>query len=676
MADDKELIIKIGMDRSKATEESRRFREDQRKLSREVLSDADAEERAKVAMNRDTNGRFVAGAARARRAGDEAGRSFLKMGRDAASAFDGAIQRASQFAGSLQSIVVGAAAVGVVRRAMGEMVGVMEAANAEARKQVDSLLSAKEAMREISMITGSKEGPTDAELQKLLNVRTASGLSQGEAQKMLLEFEGAGNVAKGQNISDKEYERFKPLLAKFAATAGGGEEGAGTYGKLGGLLLGLRHYDKAEDVLAAETQFNRILSTGVGDNPTLIKQGAKVAGAYISENGHGIVKDERELAAITATASRINPEEAAEVMKSTTRVLRGFDEKWKPLLKKAGITEKDTYSEAFNKLSTHLEGIEKSGRAVDAYMAEQGVDQHGAVNVLSMYRYRGTLNNLMNSEGNTRMTGEQAQAQLDAKYRGDVSLRTKVEQAKLDEAKHHNAMQLQHARPIELEAERRLTREGMGEDSAAGRLEDEKIGREATLAGFIPTGGMTSEQVGHRIRREREMNRIVREKGLTVPGRPEESKQEGHYSPEYLAWFNSGQDTAAYSAVGSEMEMAAKVTPPPGPLRGRRPNGMDLGPAGIVPPASPALPDVPASLPLGDPRMMGFSPMPSSWVGFDAAPAAMQPPGAKPDPAMDENNRRLGEISRKLDGRPQAAAPAPARSGPPATLGAPRGQTR
>ena len=46
----------------------------------------------------------------------------------------------------------------------------------------------------------------------------------------------------------------------------------------------------------AETQFNRILSKGVGSNPTLVKQAAQVAGAFITDEGRGIVIATHDLA--------------------------------------------------------------------------------------------------------------------------------------------------------------------------------------------------------------------------------------------------------------------------------------------------------------------------------------------------------------------------------------------
>ena len=53
-----------------------------------------------------------------------------------------------------------------------------------------------------------------------MGLRVASGLSHEAAKDFSLEFSGAGEAAKGQNISESEYERLKPMLAKFGTVLG------------------------------------------------------------------------------------------------------------------------------------------------------------------------------------------------------------------------------------------------------------------------------------------------------------------------------------------------------------------------------------------------------------------------------------------------------------------------
>ncbi|WP_422929371.1 hypothetical protein [Singulisphaera sp. PoT] len=60
------------------------------------------------------------------------------------------------------------------------------------------------------------------------------------------------------------------------------------------------------------------------------------------------------------------------------------------------------------------------------------------------------------------MTGREAISQLDQKHATDVSLRTKVQQAKLDEAKIPSAMPLQYNKELDLQAQTRLQKRGEG----------------------------------------------------------------------------------------------------------------------------------------------------------------------------------------------------------------------
>ena len=54
-------------------------------------------------------------------------------------------------------------------------------------------------------------------MSKFLAIRKASGLDQAERKGFLTGYAGSGEAKKGVNITPAEYEKAKPLLAKFAA---------------------------------------------------------------------------------------------------------------------------------------------------------------------------------------------------------------------------------------------------------------------------------------------------------------------------------------------------------------------------------------------------------------------------------------------------------------------------
>ena len=488
---------------------------------------------------------------------------------------------AAKFLGSMLAMKAGEVVIAQIMDSIKGVSRAMADANTQSQAQIDKLLATKDVLRDLlAMTTGGKGGPDDAAVDRLIRVRKLSGQTTEEAKATAMEFEGAGAATKGKTISDKEYDKFRDTqLPRYVATQGGGTEAAGTYGKLGGLLAGMGKYDKAEDLTAAMSQFNKILSKGVGNNPTLIKQSAMVAGAYInSEEGKGVMKDPRELAAVTAVASRINPEQSGEIMKSTTRMMRGFSEKWAPLLKKAGMTEQDTYSEGMSKLSKHLEGVEKSGRKVDAYLSEEGVDAAAGGHIAAMYNNRQMLKDTLAEEGVTtvddeqkkrgikqgrKLTGKEANAEIDERYTRDPTLRIKQEMAAREGAELRAAMPKQYARELQLKAETKLIERGEGEDQAAAGIEDEQAGKRASMWGLTLPEGMTSKQLGRKMRVEREMKRQAEAAGDTVPNRPKmtvgkDGKEKT--TQEYLNWLMSGEDVNAYSQIGEDRQNTANVS--------------------------------------------------------------------------------------------------------------------
>lgn len=478
--------------------------------------------------------------------------------REAASAAKETADAESFVASGLLSIVQGAVGIGTVTSAMKAMMGAVAGANEEVQKQVNELLRVKDMIREISMITGNKAGPDYSEVRKFGELRVASGLSNEEARDLSLEYEGSIGAAKGKNISEAESDRLKPMVARLAATAGGGADAAGTYGKLTGLLGGLKHYDKAEDLLAETAQFNKIISLGVGNNPTLIKQAAQVAGAFINEQGTGIVKDSRELGGLTAVASRINPDTAAETLKSTARVTRGFGEKWGGLLKQANVGEHDTMGAALQKLFRMMEKAEKSGRSVDTYLAEQGVDMHGRQSLMSMYSYRAMLGDITANES-LNVTPAQAQAEIEQKYAADTSLRIKQRQAQNDYAQMQNAERMLPNRELELAAQARIEARGEGQSNPAARAEDLWAGGAATAFGTLLPSGMTQEELGRRIRVEHEKQKMMQEAGVALPNRPQERSLLGGYTADYVNWLTSGESDQMYSSAAQEATWAGKM---------------------------------------------------------------------------------------------------------------------
>ena len=169
------------------------------------------------------------------------------------------------------------------------------------------------------------------------------------------------------------------------------------------------------------------------------------------------------------------------------------------------------------KVFEKMEAAEKSGQPIDKFLGDKGfVGIEDKFALQTMYTYRSYLDRFL-QEGRNAPTPDQAEADIDNKFRTDMGLRTNVGQAKLDEAKMHDAMALQHSKPLELEAERRLQLKGEGSDSGYAGSVDWIRGSLTSAGGMLLPQGMTSQQLGHKIRLEHEMFATAKEQGHRHP---------------------------------------------------------------------------------------------------------------------------------------------------------------
>jgi hypothetical protein len=323
----------------------------QTQANREVATATQSAERAKQDAAAKTAKQFV----------DSAGRMREENGRFVAGLKD-ASQASAGLAGTFAGFGAGIVSINAIGSATRSVIGVMHEANREAQTQVDKLLATKNLIREIAAIQGVKEGSSDAQVQKFLDIRSSSGLNEQAASQFMLEFAGSGEAKKGVTISPEEYAKAQPLLARFAAANSGGDAGAaGTYGRMAGLLMGSGKDMTADQLLAQQERFNQILSMGVGDNPTLIREAASKAAAFMDANGPGISGKPMDLAALVSVASMVNPKSADTMLTQVGRVTRGFTAKHSPLLEAAGITADDDMIGGLNKLFAQIDQAARPG---------------------------------------------------------------------------------------------------------------------------------------------------------------------------------------------------------------------------------------------------------------------------------------------------------------------------
>lgn len=502
-------------------------------------------------------------------AADDAARAIQGDFDKAGSAVGAASGQTATMLNKLQSLAGATAPVAAVVGAMQSYLNVIRQANEQARQQLEQLNQTKNIIRDIAAMQG--QTPTDRYTLDFLKFNRTAGLSQESGKAFLQEFIGAGESAKGVNISERGYNQFRDVLGQFAALQGGGPEAAGTYGKLGGLLLGLGHYKSADEALVPTMQFIKQISAGVGDNPELVRKAAEVAGTFMDEHGKGQIRNATELGAITATASRVSPKQAAEIMRMSGTLLSGFGEEYSGMLKMAGITADDKQVDAYLKMFKLLEGVEKSGRRVDLFMQGQGVGTELAQRFQAMYNYRGFFRNQL-AAGAAPMTGEDARKELAARLAADSGVQLQQLRAGTEMERMQNAMPDQFLLHVEELAKQRLEKQGFGPASAAGKSLAFRLG--AANLGNIPLplglGSVgfagSNEELGQLILRDQEMARIAAERGLKLAGRPENiysplggaSKALGGlpgFNAAYLGYLTGGGAEAAYSTLGSTLQL-------------------------------------------------------------------------------------------------------------------------
>jgi hypothetical protein len=525
---------------------------------------------------------------------------------------------------SLKSMAVNAIGITALVATGADLDQTMARAVERTRQAADELLKLKGAVREVSTIQGEL-GVNDAYVSKYLDLRKQSGLSDAAAQSFLAEYSGANESNIGVNISREESDKAKPLLARFAAAQGGTAEDAGTYGRLAGQLQSFYKDQTAGQSLANTAKFSRTLSLGVGTNPTLIRNAMKQAGVVLNDIGTGAIRDPQELAALISTASKASPTGSGHMITALHRSLR-VGEQGEELRKAAGITADDDIVASIHKTNTYLAAMEKKGVAPDKAVADLGIKNTQDVRAITtFYTYRNHMQRFL-AEAHKPMTAEQAQADLDTKFRTDVGLRDQVAQAKVDAAKHTQAMQYQHALPLEKEALASLIEKGQSPDDPSQATHNWAVGKISSVGGVF-TGGQSSEEFGQMIQLENEMFRLAQKRGQTVPNRPEDiGTLLGGYNFKYLGWLKSGSWRSDYSTLGSNQELASLVMPaarPPGAAAMAAAPPMAPGPIAAGAAAPPLLPVAPPAMNPGQPGGI-FAP---ALGGLMAPPAGGAAPG-------------------------------------------------
>lgn len=620
MADEKELVIRLKLDKSQADQATREHVAAEKKANQELLTDAQIAERAKLELIKRTNAQKVAEAARAnktevelareasreaQRLAKEAEKEKTQAARDAAREAQRAAQdaqrvavaaerekaKAAKEAAAAQKAAAGEAAAAQKASAQASLTawsttaqalmtgfnkvlqvaqGIGEAIKAAADKSREfakGFSDQRDSLGELATLMGRENNNDFALDMAKFNVKTRMKTEEGKA--FLTELYNSGAQFEGRNISKDEFKQFTQQSGQLATALGFDKAQTGN---LAGTVLGFSDFNRfgegaSEAATAKLNSSLAILGHGKGRQPVLMNQMSMLGSAALNEDEmKGTFQDVDEVAAVISIAAEKHDAQAAELTKMASRGLRGFGPKDKQstLLKRAGIGPQTGFIKSLEQLApVVLAEAQKKGLKVEDVL-RQNFEDEGTVDALAVFLNKGIY------EG-----GFQERAEFGAQNAGPRAAFGKIESFKQGEA---GKLRLRDAQVELAKAERGaknskleiLRREALGQLIHEGKIDstNEKVAQYAAGAATFGLIGDTEQntidsvvQANLRARTPAEKRGFNMGLPLTHEGREE--------------MFNKQMDTITASGVD--------------PLTGRKLAAPGSGEAGAIALADPRL---------------------------------------------------------------------------------------
>lgn len=381
-----DLTIRLRLDRAQARAEQRRFVDEQKSAEREVATAAESAERARTAAAR----REARGRSQAAAEASAGVRSAAQRERDAHEA-------AGQSGAAGMARLGAAAAVAQVGLQMlvdlaGKLGQAVSDAGDKSRKLTEAFGDQRDSNRELAALMGRKNDSAFTLDVARFNAR--AGLSRAEGREFLTAMYNAGGQYEGKTIEGPEFEQYKDLTARFALAKGYAMKETGD---VAGTVLGFTDYRRlgdqaAETALGKTASASAILQRGKGDFPVLARQFSMLTSASLSEDAlKGTFQDSDEVAAVISAAAEKSDAGAAELAKIAGRGLRDFKN---PLVQKAGVTPKDSFTQAFAKIAKVADAevaarqASTPGFKTEDYLREQ-LDDEGVIDAFNVFLNKG-----------------------------------------------------------------------------------------------------------------------------------------------------------------------------------------------------------------------------------------------------------------------------------------------
>lgn len=355
----RQLKIEIELDRSKAKEQSEQFKEDQKKLGAELLTDAQKQERAQQDMATRTSQVRKRAALDSKSTAVAAIEAETAAARSSFNAIAGAATAAGkQGKASFADMAIGIGALGTAATAVIATVRGLateiDKAGKKSREMAAGFVGKRESLAELASLKGQQADNKFTIDQAEFNKRT--GLTHEESVRGQTEFmntaaqhigDDPGKVS--QTIADK-------MMEGAAKIALGRQIDPGVVMGLAGKMLGAKDYskmgDQASDTLLGDLNQNlAVLSGGSGDNAQLVSETSKLmASSQNEDETKGVFKDTKDVSKLISVMTEGFPMGQAEAGQALLRGIRGFNKEQKTFLKEAGVTLEDTPFDAIEKI--------------------------------------------------------------------------------------------------------------------------------------------------------------------------------------------------------------------------------------------------------------------------------------------------------------------------------------
>jgi hypothetical protein len=249
----------------------------------------------------------------------------------------------------------------------------------DAKEEMDQMAEAttnfRQSLRDVKALTGP--GPVDDKfLQSHMQFMKQTGMTGTVAHDFVEQFLGEAEAFKGR-MAPAEFEKLKTKSAQYASVLGGDVT---SRAQLAGRLVALGPQGQtAEQALSDLAETERLMQSGSKRADLLTGALMKAGATQLGEGGTGPIGNVRNLAVMTAAASRqVGSEKAAATtIEQFSLAVRGFGpEKWQKFVKEdIGIKEGTKVENAMVPMFQWMEEQQKSGRNLEDALSDQGLER-------------------------------------------------------------------------------------------------------------------------------------------------------------------------------------------------------------------------------------------------------------------------------------------------------------